>query len=170
LTAIQTVTQIPEEDFALITLCFTFSGSLGPFEWGVTSESSCDLANELLKCKDWDPLTLHLSVQKEIPTHQYLSNNIPFTEGRELIVVVPLDHQGYADAYIDNTTGVTINLPGTQTADRLEAAILLAIKGAARPHNEDKPIPRKPMVARDKLKAEGGLTEIKTVLGWHFNF
>ena len=26
------------------------------------------------------------------------------------------------------------------------------------------------MVAKDKLKAEGGLSETKTILGWHFNF
>jgi hypothetical protein len=26
------------------------------------------------------------------------------------------------------------------------------------------------MIARDKLKAEGGLTEAKTILNWHFNF
>jgi hypothetical protein len=26
------------------------------------------------------------------------------------------------------------------------------------------------MVAKDKLKAEGGLLETKVILGWHFNF
>jgi hypothetical protein len=26
------------------------------------------------------------------------------------------------------------------------------------------------MVAKDKLKAEGGLSETKIILGWHFNF
>jgi hypothetical protein len=77
---------------------------------------------------------------------------------------------GYVDVYIDSKTGLTINLPGTQNADRLEAAILLAIKVAARPHDKNEPIPHKSMVARYKLKAEGGLTETKTILGWLFNF
>ncbi len=97
-----------------------------------------------------------MSIQQEIPTHQYLDDNVPFTEGRELIIDVPINHQGYADVYIDNMTGLTINLPGTQNADRLEAAIPLAIEVAARPHNKKEPIPCKPMIARDKLKAEGG--------------
>jgi hypothetical protein len=91
-TALQTVTQIPEDNIAIITLRLTFGGSPGPFKWGVMSKTICDLANKLLKCKDCDPLTLHLSVQKEIPTCQYLDNNIPFAEGRELIVEVPINH------------------------------------------------------------------------------
>jgi hypothetical protein len=113
---------------------------------------------------------LHPSVQLEIPTHQYLDDNVPFVEGRELIVDVPINHQGYADIYIDETMGLTIDLPGTQNAERLEAAILLAIEVAARSHDKNEPIPHKPMIARDKLKAEGGLTETKTILCWRFNF
>ena len=53
-------------------------------------------------------------------------------------------------------TGLTIVLPGTQNANRLEAEIPLAIKVAARPHDKNEPIPHEPMVARDKMKAEGG--------------
>ncbi len=30
-------------------------------------ETICNLANKLLKCKDWDPGILHSSVHKEIP-------------------------------------------------------------------------------------------------------
>ncbi len=71
---------------------------------------------------------------------------------------------------IDDTTGLTIDLPGTHNADKLEAAIPLAIKVAARPNNVNEPIPREPMVAQDKLKAEGGLAETKVILGWIFNF
>ncbi len=55
-------------------------------------------------------------------------------------------------------------------AECLEAAIPLAIEVAACPNNANEPIPRKKMVAEDKLKAEGGIAEIKVILGWHFNF
>jgi hypothetical protein len=72
--------------------------------------------------------------------------------------------------YIDNTTGLTIDLPGTHSADKLKAAIPLAIKVAARPNNVNESIPWEPIVAQDKLKAEEGLTETKVILGWHFNF
>jgi hypothetical protein len=44
-----------------------------------------------------------------------------------------------------------------ENANRLEAAILLAIKEAAWPSNNHKPIPHKLMIAKDKLAAKGGL-------------
>jgi hypothetical protein len=72
--------------------------------------------------------------------------------------------------YINDTTGLTVDLPGTLNANRLEAAIPLVIEVAAWPNNVNEPIPRKPMVAQDKLKAEGGLAELKVILGWLFNF
>jgi hypothetical protein len=49
-------------------------------------------------------------------------------------------------------------------------AIPLAIEAAARPNDPYEPIPRKKMVAEDKLTAEGGLSETKVILGWEFNF
>ena len=52
----------------------------------------------------------------------------------------------------------------------MAAAIPLAIEVAARPNNPNKPIPCEKMVAEDKLKAEGGLSEMKTILVWLFNF
>ena len=134
------------------------------------TESICDSANKLLKCKERDPLFLHALVQADIPTQEYLDDNVPFAIGRELIVNVPVNPHGYADVYIDDTTGLTINLPGIRNTDRLEAAIPLAIEVAAWPNGVNEPIPREPMVAQEKLKAEGGLAETKIILGWRFNF
>jgi hypothetical protein len=47
----------------------------------------------------------------------------------------------------------------------LEAAIPYAIEVAARPDDVNKPIPCKLMVAKDKLLAEGGLSEKKLFWG-----
>jgi hypothetical protein len=52
----------------------------------------------------------------------------------------------------------------------MEAAIPLAIEVAARPNDPNEPIPREPMIARNKLTAEGSLSETKLILGWLFNF
>jgi hypothetical protein len=134
------------------------------------SESIYNSANKLLKCKEWDPFIFHGLVQADIPTREYLDNDISFTIGRELIVDIPVNHCGYADVYIDDTTRLTINIPGTRNTNRLEAAIPLAIKVAAWPNDVNEPIPWEPMVAQEKLKAEGGLAEAKFILGWHFNF
>ncbi len=49
--ALQTATQLPEENLAIITLWLTFGGAPHPFEWGIMSELICDLVNKLLKCK-----------------------------------------------------------------------------------------------------------------------
>ncbi len=76
-TALQTSTQLLEDNLAIITLWLTFGGAPCPFKWGILSELICDLANELLKCKEWDPLTLHASVQEDILTWEYLDDNVP---------------------------------------------------------------------------------------------
>jgi hypothetical protein len=94
-------------------------------------ESICHLANKLLKCKDWNPNELHSSVQQDIPQWQYSDNAVPFASGRELIVNIPINPKGYTDVYIDDTAGLRIDLPETMNANRLKAAIALAIKVAA---------------------------------------
>jgi hypothetical protein len=55
-------------------------------------------------------------------------------------------------------------------ANRLKAAIALAIEVAAQLFDLNKSIPQELMVALEKLIAEGGLTETKMILGWLFNF
>ncbi len=77
-TAFLTAMQLPEDKLAIITLCLTFGGDPCLFEWGILSETVCDLANKLLKCKDWDPDTLHASVQKEIQVQEYLEDDVHF--------------------------------------------------------------------------------------------
>jgi hypothetical protein len=104
------------------------------------------------------------------PPRQSFDNNIPFAAGRELIIDIPVDPRGYADVYIGDTTGLTVDLPGTRNVNWLEAAIPLAIEVTARPNNENEPIPHEKMVAEEKLKAKGGLSETKIILGWLFNF
>ena len=42
--------------------------------------------------------------------------------------------------------GLTVDLPGTRNADRLEAAIPLSIEVPAHPNDVNKPIPRERMV------------------------
>jgi hypothetical protein len=71
-----------------------------------------------LKCKCWDRDTLHASEQKEIPAQEYLEDDIPFaTIGQKLIVNIPIYHQGYADIYINDMTGLAVDLPGTRNVD-----------------------------------------------------
>ena len=60
------------------------------------------------------------------------SDDVPFAKTRKLIVNgVPVDPYGSIDYYIDDTAGLTVDIPGTENASRLEAAIPLAIEVAA---------------------------------------
>jgi hypothetical protein len=75
---------MPENELAIITLRhLTFGGASCPFKWGISSEKNCDLANELLKCKDCDPGTLHLAVKQEIPAREYLKGDVFFAIGHD---------------------------------------------------------------------------------------
>ncbi len=54
-TAVQGCTQIPDLELGLLPLRFTFGGAPCPYEWGVISETICDLATAILHDNTWDP-------------------------------------------------------------------------------------------------------------------
>jgi hypothetical protein len=97
---------------------------------------------------------------------ELLDASIPFAEGAELIVDIPVDPRGTRDVYINNFIQATVVIDGTDNAIRCKCATLLAIDTCARPKHPNKPIPRKDMEAQNKLQAEAGLEEWKTILGW----
>jgi hypothetical protein len=125
-----------------------------PFEWGVISETICDLANAILHSNNWDPEELFASNQHLVPERELLDDNAPFAEGAELIVGIPVDPRRIHNVYIDDIIGLTVNIPGSDYVARGQAAALLAIDTTAQPNHPKEPIPRESMDARDKLKAE----------------
>ena len=48
-TTIQTLIQLPDKNLAIVSLGLTFGGAPGPYEWGVLSETICDLVMEILQ-------------------------------------------------------------------------------------------------------------------------
>jgi hypothetical protein len=163
---VQTITQLPDEELAIILLRLTFGGSPGPYKWGVISKSICNLANALLLDNNWNPH--QLAAPTSFPTKQILDDDIPFGIGRNLIVDFPVDPWGMLDVYLDDTIRLTVDLPDTDNADQMECAPLLAIQ-SARPVDHQDPIPRNEMAAKAKLSAEGALEEQKIILGWYFD-
>jgi hypothetical protein len=87
-----------------------------------------------------------------------------------LIVVIPVDPRGSHDLYIDNIVGLMIDIPETNHVAHGQAVALLVIETTARPNHPNEPIPQESMDARDKLFAKAGITELKMILGWEFNF
>ena len=95
----------------------------------------------------------------------YLDDSILYAVGREIVVDVLINSHRTGELYIDDLIGATVDVPGSNHADRLSRAFLLAIFTAARERHPDEPVPREEMAARSKLLAEAGPSEEKIILG-----
>ncbi len=166
ITAMQAITQLPDKDQGMIMLCLTFGGAPCPFKWNILLESIRNLANKILFDKNWNPLTNYAPSQHLVLAMALLDASIPFAEGAELIVKIPIDPRGTGDVYIDDLTKATVIIEGMDHAIQCKRITLLAIDTCVRPMHPNEPIPRKDMEARNKPQAEAGLEERKTVLGW----
>jgi len=163
-TAIQTITRV-NDDIAQIALRATFGGAPNPNEWGVLSESICDLANAILNNKDWNPDLLHAPCQKLVPPDDIENMNIPFEKGLPMIVNPPLAPYAKSDIYLDDD--VTVAVASPENTKRARAGVLLAMHVAGRPNSiQGEPLPRQELPSMSKLAAEGRLEESKVVLGW----
>jgi hypothetical protein len=169
-TAIQCCTQLPFEDLVLLYLCLTFGGSPCPNEWGVFSEPICNLATAILHHNSWDPTKLHSLTQNLVPPPRTMDGKIPFSIGKEFIVVIKVNPWGTHNIYINNMIPLTMDIPGTDNLARCAAAGLLAIHATPWPNHPNEPIPREEMEARNKLSAESRFEEEKLILGWHIDF
>jgi hypothetical protein len=165
-TAIQTITQLPDEELAIIMLRLTFGGAPCPFEWNIICKSIHNLANTILYDNSWDPHSDYAPCQHLVPPIDLMDNSIPFAEGTEQIVNIPVDPRGMGNVYIDDLVQAAVIIDGTDNAIRCKHATLLAIDACARPKHPNEPISREEMEACIKLKAEAGLEEQKTILGW----
>jgi hypothetical protein len=168
--AVQTCTQLVKIGILLTMLRLSIGGKPCPSEWGIISETICNLANAILHNNDWDPDKLFAPNQHLVPALTLLDDNTPFAEGAELIVDIPINPRGMHDLYIDDIIGLTVDIPGTNYVAHGQAAALLAIDTTAQPNHPEEPIPRKSMDAKDKLIAEVGPTKTKIILGWDFDF
>jgi hypothetical protein len=119
---------------------------------------------------NWDPNKIYAPNQHLVPKKNTLDNDIPFGQGKELIVDISIDPRGMHDIYINNIICLTLNILGTDHVAQGQAAALLAIDTTNCPNHPSKPLHQEGMNARDKLLAEAGLSEMKVVLGWLFHF
>eukprot|EP00956_Cyclotella_meneghiniana_P017221 scaffold27841_cov34-Cyclotella_meneghiniana.AAC.7 len=169
-TALRCCTLLPDEELALIFTRLTFGGKACPSEWGCLSEIVCDLTNAIISDEDWDLEALFNQQSLELPTPEFLDDDVPIAEARELVFDLPVDDKGCSDVFIDDLFAACVDLPESDNIRRLERAPLLAIDAVARPLLESEPVPRHEMAARNKFIAEAGAEELKIVLGWKINF
>ncbi len=80
--AIQSCSQIPKMDIALIALRLTFGGAACPYEWSVISETICDLAKAITQDMTWDPSKLHSPHQHLIPPQSSCPKTSPLHKAK----------------------------------------------------------------------------------------
>jgi hypothetical protein len=156
----------PDKELAIIMLQLTFGGAPCPFEWNIISESTHDLANAILHDNSWDPHSDYAPYQHLVPPIDLIDEAVPFAEGAEQIVDIPVYPRGMGDVYIDNLIQTAVIIDGTNNAIRCKCATLHSIDACTRPKHLNKQIPREDMEACNKLKAEAGLEEWNSILGW----
>jgi len=154
-------------DTLFMALRLTFRGSPCPAMWGIVSEITTDTCNTLLHCEAWNHLDFYDSLSDFIPPPVFLPSEIPFKSVRPLAVHIPVNDLGKVDLYIDDNIYVMVNLKDNPL--RIIQAIPSATHSIARPVDPNDDLPRVNIISSKKLKAEGTLEEIKTVLGWVIN-
>ena len=81
-TAIQTCTQLPDKNLAVVALRLAFGGAPCPYEWGVILETMCDLETAILHEDDWSPAKTHAPNSNLVPNKKIMSDAVPFGVGR----------------------------------------------------------------------------------------
>jgi hypothetical protein len=175
-TATQCMSQIKHPDhphIVLLPLRLTFGGSACPAEWCVASELITDFTNRILNQPHWDPNVVAPSLADQIPPTVLINDDIPFAQGRTLLMTDPevAKEVGRSDVYVDDICTIGL-LNSTLAEEKLKFATLLALEAVGRPtdnHLSSAAITRDNLVSLDKLRAEAGLSETKTLLGWELD-
>jgi hypothetical protein len=74
------------------------------------------------------------------------------------------------DIYIDDLVSLTVEVEGSDNLIQCNRAPLLMFDTCSQPLDNNKPIPRETMEARNKLESKALLEETKTILGWLIDF
>ncbi len=125
----------------------------------------CDLTTAILHNNEWDPTTLFRRNQHLVPPARSLDINIPFGDGRELIVDIDIDARGTNNIYINDLILLVVKIEGSDNLLRCNRAPLLMFDTCSRPLDPNKPIPQETMEVRNKLELEDPLEETKVILG-----
>jgi hypothetical protein len=165
-TALQCATHFAST--LLILLRMTFGGAPCPASWSCISDTSCDLATDLAKHPEWEPLKLkspHQHLLLEVPPAP--AHRAPSQPAQELLFDFPIEEEDHIikfDNYIDDLIrgGVDVD---DDAIHRLSTAGSLTIHILGRPVSKFEPIPRDDLNSLSKLVAENLPEEQKICLG-----
>jgi len=152
---------------AYIALRLAFGGSPNPACFCAFSETLTDLSNDISR-SNYSPATF----QSPTTSPEHLAekvahpDGVPFKKGEETAVEIPLSETRRKDCFIDDI--IAVFLATTENLLRECHTVPVAVHVMSRPHmgEEHEPVPRRPLLAPDKLEAEGRPSERQVVLGW----
>jgi hypothetical protein len=115
----------------------------------------------------WDPSSLYSDLINEVPDPIYSEGTK--TDARPLQDNIKCN-DSYQDGYIDDLIAIVV-ASSHEILSKAKHGVPLILDSLFRPlfKEDESHIERVPLLAPDKLIAEGGLTETKTILGWHID-
>ena len=168
LLAANALTTDASGEFANILSRLSFGGKTHPAMFSLFSETACDLCNDLIEFKEWNPSICYSPLQKLMGPPNRLPEDIPFEQGKPLIVDIPARPDGSVDVYLDDM--VQLFADEEDIVSRTSAVVPLVLHLFIRPCQPDKePIKRTDILAEDKMMAEGSPSEVMRVLGWELD-
>ena len=148
----------------LLLRLLPFGAVAVPSAYSLVSEAIFDLANDLIRDKSWDPLTLQSPNSSHLHPPNKTNQNKPFGSAKDLLVYIPLSTAFY-DGYIDDLIAMAVDLD--DNVHRSQQALPLSAHSVFRLlHINDDPN-RKDTLSLRKLSSEGRPDETKTILGWN---
>lgn len=144
-----------------------FGSSPAPPEFSICSETIFDLAGDLLRCPYWDPENLPAPHAKLLQKPNRLPTSVPFGKAQPADVSLPPSMKGGVDGYLDDGAIAVLDAEeNKRMVKRASQALQMATHLVFRPTSLDEPLPRPDAQSIRKLKAEGRLSEVFTLLGW----
>ena len=133
-----------------------------PSEFCVLSEMITDVTNDLLACKEWDPMSVRSNYAEKIPKPVKLPSDVPFEQSRSLSVNIDDGDICKADVFIDDI--ITVGVDVGDNLLRLISAPCTAMHAFCHSIEGEVHVPRQEFIAEDKNEAEGAPAEEKIVL------
>lgn len=148
-----------------------FGSSPGPTLFSQYSETTFDLAEDLMLCKEWNTDELKPPMHEQVPTKILQPKDEPYGQALQADVDLPSNTKGGCEGYIDDcATAVLATEDNKEMVERARLCNLLSLHLICRPNAGNKePILRPPIASLRKLLAEGGQKESIIFLGWFIN-
>ena len=93
---------ILNKDIIILLVRLSFGGASNPSIWSDIAEMACDLINELLCSRDWEPKEFVPFLPIEMPEPKPLLSHIPLAPGFALSVDVAANEFGICEVFIDD--------------------------------------------------------------------